>query len=416
MFNSAIIEVIIGMIFVYSLLSILVTQVNTLITNILNTRAKHLKDGIRDMITDPVVQARFMSHPLIRLVPADVGAAPEATMSAQSAETVITRDPATINYIPPTLFSQALLDIIAAQAARNLYKPLYDAVERVLNGPDEARAREMLRRLQGSAITMDELRVYFDTISSPARQTLLMTLDRTQRAQAALADDDVNGKLIPLLEGVRHIQDPVFQKAMDTLLATARSVEEAAAKLEFWFNARMDQLSENYRRNIQYLSLFVGVILVLLLNADSLHLARTLWADPAVRTTIAAAAAVSVQNSQPPVTTPVPDDLSAITPPTPTTDELTDSARATIDQLLNLRLPLGWELTAVESGCFGETRDAASCDNPRNLWNLAPANNPDWFGLLLRKLAGYIVTVIAIAQGAPFWFDLLNRIARGRGN
>jgi hypothetical protein len=438
MFNSAIIEVIVGMIFIYSLLSILVTQINTLITNLLNTRAKHLKTGIWDMITDPVVRAQFMAHPLIRLVPAETAALPEQSLSAQSAEQVTARDPATINYIPATLFSQALLDIIAAQAAKNLYRPLYDAVERSLNGADEARAREMVRRLQGSSISTDELRSYFETLPSPARQSLILTLDRTLKAQAALANDDTNSKLIPLLEGIRHVQEPVFQKALDTLLATARSVEEASAKLEFWFDTRMNQLSDKYKRNIQYLSLGVGLLLALALNVDSLHVARTLWDDPALRLTIAAAAQASIDSgalvqevnptqpdsAQPtliPDGVPTPegliDPLTPVQPavPTePTTGELVSEARDSIDQLLNLRIPIGWEYVVVEGGCYADGENVAECDNPRNIWNLAPANNPGWFGFLVWKIVGYIITIVAVAQGAPFWFDLLNRLARGR--
>jgi hypothetical protein len=427
MFDSAIIEVIIGMIFVFSLLSILVTQVNTLITNLLNTRAKHLKHGLSQMITDPVILAKFMSHPLIGIVPPETRAMPEQTISAQTAEAVSAKEPTKVNWIPATLFSQALLDIVSAETANNLYKPLYDAVARSLTGSDEARAREMVRRLQGSSVTLDELRAYFETLPAPARQTLTITLDRTQKAQTALSADDANSKLIPLLEGIRHIQEPVFQKALDTLLATARSVEEASAKLEFWFNTRMDQLSEVYRRNIQYLSLFIGLMLALLLNADSLHIARTLWEDPAVRVAISAAAQAAVQSGQLSSEiqqsqaqqnaiqgTPVPGADPAANPDVsqPSNTDLADEVRLTINQLLGLRLPLGWELTPVE-GCQTPEADTDLCSNPRNFWSFVPANNPDWFGLILRKLAGYIITIIAVAQGAPFWFDLLNRLARG---
>lgn len=425
MFNSAIIEVIIGMIFVFSLLSILVTQINTIITNLLNTRAKHLKNGIRDMISDPVVLAKFMSHPLIKLIPSDERAMPEQQLSAQSAEVVSNQLPYTVNWIPASLFSQALLDIVAAQAARNLYKPLYDAIERALNGADEARAREMVRRLQGSSITTDELRAYFDTLPAPARQTLTLTLDRVQKAQTALSDDDASSKLIPLLEGIRHIQEPVFQKAMDVLLATARSLEEAEAKIEFWFNSRMEQLTETYKRNIQYLSLLVGVLLAIGLNVDSLNVASTLWSDPAIRTAIAAIAQEQVdsgalrseleqtQQQQEAVQAQATAAPDGETPAGPTTDQLVDEAQATIDQLLNLRLPIGWEFTPIDAGCFAPESAPPECRNGRNIWNLLPANNPDWLGLLWRKVLGYAITVIAIAQGAPFWFDLLNRVARG---
>jgi hypothetical protein len=423
MFNSAIIEVIIGMIFVFSLLSILVTQINTIITNLLNTRAKHLKNGLSDMISDPVVLAKFTAHPLIKLVPSDERTMPDQQLSAQSAQDVTQQRPYTVNWIPATLFSQALLDIVSALASRNLYKPLYDAIERSLHGADEARAREMVRRLQGSSLTIHELRAYFETLPAPARQSLILTLDRTQRAQEALTNDDANSKLIPLLEGIRHIEDPVFQKALDVLLATARSIEEAEAKIEFWFNARMEQLTETYKRNIQYLSLLIGLLLAVGLNVDSLQVATTLWNDPAIRATIAGIAQEQVQSGslanqiqqtqqQQDLQAQTPADADA-PPPSPDTGALVDAAQQTIEQLLNLRLPIGWEFNTVEAGCFLGAANDAQCRNTRNLWNLLPANNPDWLGLLWRKLLGYAITVVAVAQGAPFWFDLLNRLARG---
>jgi hypothetical protein len=83
-----------------------------------------------------------------------------------------------------------------------------------------------------------------------------------------------------------------------------------------------------------------------------------------------------------------------------------------VESLLALRLPIGWEFTA-QSTCQPNTIENP-CGNLRNLWNVGPANNADWLGWLIRKVVGWALTVIAIAQGAPFWFDLLNRIARGR--
>ncbi|HRL12442.1 MAG TPA: hypothetical protein PKX07_11225, partial [Aggregatilineales bacterium] len=48
----------------------------------------------------------------------------------------------------------------------------------------------------------------------------------------------------------------------------------------------------------------------------------------------------------------------------------------------------------------------------RNLWNMTPAN-PEWLGVLLKKIIGLAVSAVAASQGAPFWFDLLRRLTRG---
>lgn len=433
MLNSPIIEVIIGMIFIYSLLSIIVTQINTVITNVLNTRAKHLKTGIADLLTDPVIQAKFMAHPLIRLIEPKVQ--PEEVISAQSAEELTsTAEPCRVSWIPPEMFSQALLDILSANAGRDMFAPLLEVTEQVLEGAERAQIREMIRRFQSSGIGMTELRSAISNVGDAGdRQALLGALAQADDMRQELNLSNESSKLIPLLDGIRHIQNPVLQKALETLLASARSIEEAQDKIEFWFNARMDQLSETYKKNIQYMSLLIGVLLAMLLNVDSLFVAQTLWDDPALRATLVETARAQLESGQlqqeidqsqtalEDAQNPAPEataDPSAPPAASDTANTVAPSTREvqeTVDSLLALRLPIGWDFTSLTDGCQSADSGAA-CGSLRNLWNFGPANNPNWFGLLIRKLVGWAITVIAISQGAPFWFDLLNRIARGNGS
>jgi hypothetical protein len=81
--------------------------------------------------------------------------------------------------------------------------------------------------------------------------------------------------------------------------------------------------------------------------------------------------------------------------------------------LLELRLPIGWEFSPSAPVQEGAVIEVSPFDDARDFSNLLPGYNPNWFGFLLRKLVGLGVTMIAIAQGAPFWFNLLNRFARG---
>lgn len=436
MLNSAIIEVIIGLIFVYSLTSIIVTQINTVITSILNTRARHLKAGLDDLITDPVVRAKLMAHPLIRLIPPAIQ--PSDVISAQSAQQATSEsEPKRVSWIPPELFSQALLDILSANAAIDLYAPLEQTIEVSLAGSEKAQMREMLRQLQGSGIGVVEFRNAIGKLADPRdRGAMITALSRVDQMRQDLQANNDKSRLIPLLEGIRYIEDVTFRKALETLLASARSLEEAEAKIEFWFNARMDQLSELYRRRMGFLSLIVGTLLVITFNIDSLYVARSLWDDPALRAAIAASAQESVnsgqlqqqlQQSQDAMQfTPTPDATGAIDanaqvidPRAEAIGEIINQSRTASDSiftLLNLRLPVGWDYETIAAGCPQADLIPDPCTETRNLWNLLPGNNADWFGILISKVLGWIVTIVAISQGAPFWFDLLNRIARGRSS
>ncbi|MCS7071245.1 MAG: hypothetical protein NZM00_07050, partial [Anaerolinea sp.] len=247
-------------------------------------------------------------------------------------------------------------------------------------------------------------------------------------------------------------------------------LSEASAKLEFWFSTRMDQLSQQYRRKMAQLSLLVGLVLTVIFNIDALYIARTLWDDPALRAAVALAAQDAVSSGQlqsqiqeaqaviqstptpeQPEIMPAPETLEQSSGPAPTivtplpaltpVPTISFSATAqvaprvetappvtipdlieevstvsdTVFTLLNLRLPMGWDYQPIAAGCPSPaTLIPDPCAESRNLWNYLPGNNPNWVTNILVKVLGWFVTVIAISQGAPFWFDLLNRIATGR--
>ncbi|MGQ9907276.1 MAG: hypothetical protein ACUVS2_00435 [Candidatus Flexifilum sp.] len=464
MLNSAIVEVIIGLIFVFSLASVIVTQINGVITSIFNTRARHLKAGIEDMLTDPVVRTKFLAHPLIRMISPEI--TPDQRLSAQAAESAASSEPQRVTSIPPALFSQALIDVISATASIVLYAGLQEVIERDLDGGEKAQMRELLRRLQAGGIGIQEFRNAINDIDNARKRlNLVQALGRVEAMRNDLQSNNESSKLIPLMEGLRYIENQFFRKGMETLLAPARTLPEASAKIEFWFSARMEQLSQQYRRKMAQLSLAVGLVLTMIFNIDALYIARTLWDDPALRAAVALAAQDAVSSGQlqtqiqeaqavvqsTPTPTPEPVEVmpapeevndaagaatiatpvptlafsanAQVTPrvevqPTVTIPDLIEEVSTvsdTVFTLLNLRLPMGWDYQPIAAGCPSPaTLIPDPCAESRNLWNYLPGNNPNWVTNVLVKILGWFVTVIAISQGAPFWFDLLNRIATGR--
>jgi hypothetical protein len=464
MLNSAIVEVIIGLIFVFSLASVIVTQINGVITSIFNTRARHLKAGIEDMLTDPVVRTKFLAHPLIRMISPEI--TPDQRLSAQAAESAASGEPQRVTSIPPALFSQALIDVISATASIDLYAGLQEVIERDLDGGEKAQMRELLRRLQAGGIGIQEFRNAINDIDNARKRlNLVQALGRVEAMRNDLQSNNESSKLIPLMEGLRYIENQFFRKGMETLLAPARTLAEASAKIEFWFSARMEQLSQQYRRKMAQLSLAVGLVLTMIFNIDALYIARTLWDDPALRAAVALAAQDAVSSGQlqtqiqeaqavvqsTPTPTPEPVEVmpapeevndaagaatiatpvptlafsanAQVTPrvevePTVTIPDLIEEVSTvsdTVFTLLNLRLPMGWDYQPIAAGCPSPaTLIPDPCAESRNLWNYLPGNNPNWVTNVLVKVLGWFVTVIAISQGAPFWFDLLNRIATGR--
>ncbi len=416
---TSILEVAIGMVFIYSLLSILVTQINNVILNVMNLRAKQLKEGLVELVQDKELQAKLLAHPLIRMV--EVKVSPSASLSREQAEDIISSDPTQVTYIHPSTFVEALLSLMTTQTDTTIFKPLEEAISYLPNNDSKVRLREMVRDLRSFGDTdTNKLRgAILELPNENHKQALSYSLEAVEDALGRLPIKA--GQLVPLLEGIRSIKDEAFQDAIKTVVVTAQSLDDARVKLESWFNDGMNRISELYKRKIQLISMIVGLFMALALNADSLQLLRAFWDDPALRAAVAESARNAVPTLEDQVgqsSDPTSDAANQIPwqPPEDAVAQSSAELQASVQQLLDLQLPIGWEFTPVTEELIYTSQAAGLSDpreNLRNLWNLIPGNNPDWLGLLLQKVVGLAATMIAIAQGAPFWFDLLRRITGG---
>lgn len=69
MFGSQILDVVIGIVFIYLLLSLICSALNELVSGIFSMRAKNLEQGIRNLLNDPEFTGYakdFYNHPLIK--------------------------------------------------------------------------------------------------------------------------------------------------------------------------------------------------------------------------------------------------------------------------------------------------------------------------------------------------------------
>src|SRR5438128_2428057 len=104
MFGSNILEVAIGIIFIYLLLSLICTAINEGIASISNKRGKNLFDGIQNLLNDPSftgLAQKIYSHGLVDTISKEAFDASKPN-----------RLP---SYIPSNTFALALLDILHLQ-------------------------------------------------------------------------------------------------------------------------------------------------------------------------------------------------------------------------------------------------------------------------------------------------------------
>jgi hypothetical protein len=161
------------------------------------------------------------------------------------------------------------------------------------------------------------------------------------------------------------------------------------ADLAGWFDDVMDRSSGDYKRKASRWAWLLGTMLAFVLNVDSIQIATRLWREPTVRQVIVAQA----ENYQGP-------EVGA------TLDEF-------VDQVNQLGIPIGWTTVQPLDGqqCGWMPGEAVypaiwSNDTCQVLLNL-PRMDDGWGWLL--KFFGLLISGIAAAQGAPFWYDILKK-------
>ena len=166
--------------------------------------------------------------------------------------------------------------------------------------------------------------------------------------------------------------DPVLGRALRALSSTGvQTMAELRTEIAAWFDEGMNRVSGWYRRQTQWIIFAIGAGVTLFANASTVHVARDLWQDDVLRYTVAQEA-VSMAS----VTTQSPDSLA-------------------VPDALLASFPVGWE----NEDPFG-VREGV----------------PDWsWGTRLAHVIGWVLTAAAVSLGAPFWFDLLGRVAKLRG-
>lgn len=406
MFGSPVIEVLIGIIFIYSLFSILVTQINTFISNALQMRSHHLYEGLTDLLNDPVLRAKLIVHPLVRFsknrqfLP--------GTIDEQTAVKVLNDGLENIKYIDSDNFVTALLDVINADDPAVMNK-LFNRMQSILEAMPESTDRQMVRTAMNSLIMsgtgVEALRGVISRVDETAYRHALNDALEDLEEDMSQYGLPLEGNL-RLLAGLQTIEDPYMRATLETLLLGSHTLDTAKERIKKWFDARMEQASEAFTYKMERYSLIVGLIIALLINVDTLYITQTLWNDPALRQTIAIAAENTnldqLQATVDEAATSAEDDTTSF-------EELSANLAAlntTADRIATLRLPMGWSLEDLS-----DDTDASLRDDRRYLWNFLPQNNDQWAYLIFLKILGIGATTVAIAQGAPFWFNLLRRVS-----
>jgi len=173
-----------------------------------------------------------------------------------------------------------------------------------------------------------------------------------------MENSQVEGALMPLVE------------------AAGGDIGKVRENIEAWYDSSMDRIRGWYKRRTQVVLLVLGLIVAAAVNADTITIAKSISHDRALREALVTAAQQYAKT---------PEGEAGVGP--------APAVYPNLQEMWRLSLPLGWN-----------KEDPRTV--PREADILAWAT----------KILGWVLTAVAISLGAPFWFDLLNKIVSARSS
>jgi hypothetical protein len=256
-------EVAIGLVALFFLLSTAISAINEGISNVLGWRAKTLEDAIRNLVGDPPVRQGlkdfFLEGGWKRIGRVDKPAGDTTvTLFEHWRMRALVRDPdsdvrrrARPSYVPPRAFTLALAEWLAAR-------------------PPEA--------------------------GGPA--------DVTPWEQA---DDEIFTRVRNAAAGLP--QGQLRSLAMKAAINAEETLDGFRAQVERAFNDSMERASGWYKRKVQVVLLVLATVVAIGLNVNTVGVATALWNDEALRTSVAARAS---EQGTPEDAADAFDDISAL--------------------------------------------------------------------------------------------------------
>jgi len=397
--DNNILLLLISLVFIYAVLSILVS----ILTEAWNHRSKirgiFLKDSIYKMLKDPLNKDYgylFYNHITI----SGLKSAPDKLP----------------HYISSRMFAEVLIDIIAQQAVHNR------KVQVILD--ETGNKQYQLDTTEVSSDIIKRFQLGLNTMNtSPFTDLLQSFLDKSKNESSENEGD----------------------------------YSKLKAHIEQWFNDYMDRVSGWYKTKQQRKFLVVGFVVAISLNVDSLHLLKVLSLDDNLKDRLVASAEQTVDNLKKDST--MRSDLGFLLQSTTivkskddvnyTAFDSIDAAKiqrmihkldsssrikngiakkeirqldSAINMVAELNVPIGWSRTVAPaswwSGNDKQAKEvsfsiAQNSKNPGLIDYMAHRNSWSW-GNFFKYLLGIAISGVSLSFGAPFWFDILTKFVNVR--
>ena len=178
----------------------------------------------------------------------------------------------------------------------------------------------------------------------------------------------------------------VPEKFREPLLVLARRAagdrDRFLTLVQKWFDDTMDRVTGWYKRESQLIIIAIAVVVTMIVNVDTVKVAMKLYTDPILRENVVQLSDAWVANHKDQIVNAQPQDR----------EQLRKQYGELLNTLDDTKLPIWWHAKT-----FG------------GWWT-------EFCAAFVHSLPGWIITMIALSLGAPFWFDVLMKLANLRTN
>lgn len=368
MLNSVVLDVVIGLVFIYLLYSLLVTIIQEIIATRFGFRAKILQRSIFRMLEDEnKFASRFKS--IIYLF----------KKSGNGGD---------VNSTTFEFYKHPLIKFLAE--SNNHGKPSY-----ILK---ETFSKVIIDLLRGKDVKPGD--------------------DIRSMIQKALDEKTTNWGKVPISEQTLSYLKSIWADAEG-------DVEKFKSHLENWFDETMDRASGWYKKHTQVILFFVGLVIAIAFNVDTIKIVDKLEKDPKLREQMIQHADAFVKahpNLDKEIFTQKTqfDSLQALIerknlPQAGMVSLQKIKSEDSMDIVKSMALKAHTD-TLLHRADLLIKNDLNDVHHSLGLeWETYECNS-NLFVCILKSLAGWIITALALSLGAPFWFDLLNKLMKLRGS
>ena len=419
MLQSELIELGIGLVFVWFLLSMLLTVINEALVLVLRIRAKNLWIGVGRLINPAVVQHSQRLWDTVWRLPfkRDHDFRPRARSESAPDPLVSVKAVGPKHQLAPQL--QAIYDALApvvneisvAQRRSKLTKIPSDVfADAVMSLAASVHPNDLVNAARQLNWSPERVSLLENALAAASESTDVMRLTEVLDLELGdVADTDKRRLYITASEmfTARDLGDyfhgnpqlAAFVRNAAAGLPVGEATRAAKAAVAQYYDREMEQLSALYQRQSRKVLAILAVGVVLFFQANSLGIISDLRNDSALREAVANDAVATASAAT--------LDQVVAQQCKPTTTSSAPATTTTLDP---------YKAAVEKFACAGKIVESAKSLNllpdldvvkRDNTWSLGDA----WHYVAARNgLLGRAMTLVALTFGSQFWFDILRRM------